>query len=174
VSCRAPDTGSPCGEPLHSHGTGRPCSSSLCFGPEGAVALSGSRDRDLIVYYGDGPVAYDLYVFQGDDHRRRVQWLDLAGAPVADLTGCAAKLQVRADPGFADDTDGFLFQLMVGSGIAVVDGPNAVVEFVMTAAQTALLAGNKPGRYDLAVTPAGGDRTTLLRGRVLFDLQVTR
>lgn len=142
----------PCGSAL-GQGTGDLAAEDLC---------SGSR----------GPAQHDLYLYQGDDWREQVQWIDELGAPVADLTAAEILLQVRAD--FADNEPVVLFEASVGDGVDIVDGPNALLEVHLSAAKTVLLTGSEPFWYDLQVTPAGGDRTTILRGKVLFDLEITR
>ncbi len=141
-----------CGPSL-GQGTGDVAAEELC---------AGSR----------GPAKHDLYLYQGDDWREEVRWVDENGAAVADLTAAAILLQVRTD--FADNEPEVLFSASVGDGVDIVDGPNALFEVYLSAAKTVLLTGSEPFWYDLQVTPSGGDKTTILRGKVFFDLEIAR
>jgi hypothetical protein len=145
----------PCG-PLSPSGTGKPpvTSSGLCEDPS------------------IGPTIVDLYFYQGDDERRTVRWEDPSGSPAADLTNAAIEMQIRKAP--ADREPDILCEVSVGDGVTITNGALAEFEFVFVSAKTALLAGSDPFFYDLQVTPAAGDKTTILAGKVYFDLDVTR
>ena len=80
-------------------------------------------------------------------------------------------MQIRDGPASTHPT--VLIQASVGDGITITDGRNASFEVLFTSAKTVLLVGSDPFFYDLQVTPVGGDITTILKGRVFYDLQVT-
>jgi hypothetical protein len=81
-------------------------------------------------------------------------------------------MQIRQGP--ADTDPSVIAEVSVGDGVTITDGPNATFEIYFSAAKTILLVGSDPYRYDLQVTPAGGDRTTILAGQIYFNLEVTR
>lgn len=118
-----------------------------------------------------GPAKLDLYLYQGDDWRRSIEIEGDDGEPFADLTDAEVNMQVRAN--FAD-VSSVLFECSVGDGITITDGPGAAIELLVAGEKTVLLTGSKPYLYDLEVVTAGGDRTTVLRGQVYFDLEITR
>jgi hypothetical protein len=119
-----------------------------------------------------GPTELDLYFYQGDDEKRTVRWEDPPGTAAANLTNAEIEMQIREDN--ADVQPTVLCEASVGDGITITNGANAEFEVVFSAAKTVLLRGSKPYVYDLQVTPAGGLRTTILRGKVYFDLERTR
>lgn len=119
-----------------------------------------------------GPAELDMYFYQGDDERRSIRWLDTDGNPMADLTSAAIAMQLRTGPADTDPTP--LCSVSVGDGITITDGPNAAFEVLFENSKTALLTGSVPYYYDLQVEPVGGDLKTILRGKIFFDLDVTR
>jgi len=143
-------------------------------GPCGSLAATGTGPPDSADLCGVsfGPALLDLYLYQGDDERRTIRWVDTTGVAVADLTGAEAKLQIRTGPADTDPT--VITEVAVGSGITITDGPNAVLTVLISSAKTVLLTGSDPYWYDLQVKPVGGDLRTILRGRIYFDLEVTR
>lgn len=145
-----------CTKKLGATGTGKPPSSSNTLCPDESV----------------GPTEVDLYFYQGDDELRTVRWEDPPGTPAIDLTGAAISMQIREDD--ADVQPTVLCQAAVGTGITITDGPNATFTVLFSSAKTVLLTGSKPYVYDLQVTPLGGNATTILRGKVYFDLERTR
>lgn len=146
-------SGGPCG-PLGAVGTGQPPATTdgFCVTPQ-------------------GPGQLDLFMYQGDTFIRTITWESPPGTPAADLTGAAIKMQVRAAPESVCPT--VLFGIEVGTGIVITDGPNATFQITFSSAQTVLLVGSDPYIYDLQVTPAGAGQTTILRGGVFFDQQVS-
>ncbi len=142
----------PCG-PLSQQGTGVPDNSASGFC--GTV----------------GPAVFDWFFYQGDDIRRTVTYESPPGTGV-DLTGAAIEMDIRKGPAVLHP-DPALIALAVGTGITITDAVNGVFQFLVTAAQSALLSGSTPFFYDIQVTPVGGDKVTILRGRIFFDLQVT-
>ena len=148
----SPHGNGPCG-PLHQVGTGIPSENSAFCSTT------------------PGPGQLDLFIYQGDDWRRTIRWESPPGTPATDLTAAAVKIQVR--DGFEVNEPDVLFEASVGDGVTITDGPNATFEVYFSSAKTVLLNGSTPFYYDLQVTPSGGDLTTILKGRVYFDLQVT-
>ncbi len=154
------------------------CGGNHGKGPCGALGAVGtglppSPDGEFCdVNTFGGPTHLDLYFYQGDDELRTIRWEDPPGTPAADLTGAEIKMQVREDN--ADVQPNVLFEVEVGDGVTITDGALAEFEVLVSSAKTILLTGSKPYVYDLQVTPVGGLKTTILRGKVYFDLDRTR
>ena len=104
------------------------------------------------------PGTYDLCLYRGDTSRWQFRvWLDEAKTIPADLTGAAAKAQIR--PGHAGTATDM---------VCVITLPNIIA---MT-----LPAGTSPpqrGLWDLEVTYASGDVQTVLAGKVTVQGDVT-
>lgn len=105
------------------------------------------------------PMTTDLHVYAGDDLKLHVAVTDDAGAPI-DLTGYTAMAQVR------DTTDGATsidFTATVAAG---------GIDLVMASALTTTLPAK--GVWDVQITSATSEVTTLAGGRVTVTPDVTR
>lgn len=143
-------------------------------GPCGPLHVTGTGPPPTITECGQhvGPGYLDLYFYQGDDERRTIRWLTSDGSPAADLTDAAISMQIRR--GDADTNPDVICEVSVDDGVTITDPTAAVFEVVFSSAKTVLLTGSEPFAYDLQVTPVGGDRKTILRGLVYYDLERTR
>ncbi len=116
------------------------------------------------------PAVQALDFYQGDDERFTVFWEDDAGAPAFDLTNCVAQMDIRLG---AADENAVVIQSLIGDGITVTDGPGAELQIFFSALKTVLLV-EENYEYDLQVTPSGGDKKTILKGKLKVGLERTR
>lgn len=117
------------------------------------------------------PAVHNLDFYQGDDERFNVFWEIPPGNPAFDLTGAVAQMDIRLGPA---DNNAAVVSASVGDGITIVDGPGAELQVFFSAAKTVLLIGDDDYEYDLQVTPVGGDKKTIMRGRLKAQLERTR
>ncbi len=117
------------------------------------------------------PANTPISFYQGDDERLNIIWESPPGTPAADLTAAAIAMHIRN--GVADDAD-IVIEASVGDGITITDGPAATFEIFFSKAKTVLLIGTEDFKYDIQVTPAGGDTKTVLQGDLKFGLEKTR
>ena len=118
------------------------------------------------------PAVANLNFYQGDDERFHVIWESPPGTPAADLTGASAQMDIRRGP--ADEFP-LIITALVGDGITVVDGPGAELEIHFTKEKTVLLSSDDNDYvYDLQVVPVGGDKKTILSGKLRVGLERTR
>jgi hypothetical protein len=108
------------------------------------------------------PGIYDLCIYRGDTGRWRfICWQDAAKSIPSDLTGAAAAAQIRDRPG--------------GNAVTALScavAPPNVVEVAVLPADSANLPAR--GVWDLELTYAIGDVSTLVAGRVLVTGDVTQ
>jgi hypothetical protein len=105
------------------------------------------------------PTTTDLNVYAGDDLKLHVAVTDDAGAAI-DLTGYTAKAQVR------DTADGT-------TPIDFTATPSATgIDLVMASTLTSTLPAK--GVWDVQITSATGEITTVAGGRVTVTPDVTR
>ena len=112
------------------------------------------------------PQSLDVTCYAGDGATLRLTLTNPAGAPV-ELTG-TVQAQIR------QSTDGAVVDSFAADLSA---GPAGVVVLTLTGAQTAALRdGASPfeGVWDAQWTPASGQPTTLVRGRLVCEPDVTR
>lgn len=110
-----------------------------------------------------------LALEQGAVYRDEIRLKQPGGAPL-DLTGCAARMQIRGLDGR------LLLDLGTPPGVGlVIDGPAGVIHRRITAGQTALLPV-EGGQYDLEIVPPSGpdDTWRLYQGAVAVNAEVTR
>lgn len=109
----------------------------------------------------------DLAVDQGATFDKSFVWR-LSGALV-DLTGCAARSQVRAS---ASSTT-VLFDMTSANGRVELGGAAGTVRLLLTDEVTAALAA-KPGVYDLFIDFPAGNSVRLMAGNFTVAQRVTR
>lgn len=111
-------------------------------------------------------VRKDLAIEQGAGWR----WVITvnAGGEPADLTGYAARLQMRET---VDAAEPFV-SLTDGDGITV-DEEAGTLDVYLSDDDTAALTVRR-GVYDLEIEPAGGDTVRLYAGKVRISPEVTR
>lgn len=112
---------------------------------------------------------YDVVCDAGSTLRLRLIYKDNESQPI-DLTGYAARLQVRHRPSSEDAI--LALDTTEGGGITV-GGSNGEISIVVPAATT---AGLPAGRhvYDLEIELPGGDTTRLIGGYFKVRPEVTR
>lgn len=111
----------------------------------------------------------NLTIEQGTTFRKSWTWR--AGSPSAavDLTGCTARMQIRAKV----DSAAILLELTTENNRIVLGGVAGTIDLIVSAADTAALAW-KSGAYDLEIVFADGTVRRLLKGSVFIDPEVTR
>lgn len=115
-------------------------------------------------------VKQNLTVLQGETFRR--QWTWKAGTPPTpvDLTGCTARMHVRATVAAPE----LLLDMGTTPGTSItLGGVDGTVVVEMTAAATAALAWQQ-AVYDLEIAHPGGQVRRLFAGRIAVKLEVTR
>lgn len=99
--------------------------------------------------------------------------LDSNGSPV-DITGCTARLQVRAADGSA-----ILLELSTSNGKLLIDGTNGRIygsssgAIALSVAETTAITWSKAA-YDLLLTFPNGERDKLQRGYFIVDQGITQ
>ena len=114
------------------------------------------------------PAKLKLTIYQGATFRKRLTWRTPSKAPI-DLTGCTARMQVRAEI----ESSTVLLELTTeNSGIAI-DGPQGALTLHAPPAATAAIAW-QGGVWDLEVAHPNGDVTRLAQGSISVIPEVTR
>jgi hypothetical protein len=106
------------------------------------------------------PGKYTLTIYRGDSYRWQFKlWSDAAKTQPVDLTGVTAKAELRDKSGGA----------VLGALACVITQPN-IIDASLAADDSALL---KSGVWDLQLTYAGGDVSTVLAGPMTVTADVT-
>ena len=106
------------------------------------------------------PGKYTLAIYRGDSYRWQFKlWADTAKTDPIDLTGVTVKAEIR------DKSGGTI----LGTLTCVVTLPN-IIDASLAADDSALL---KSGVWDLQLTYAGGDVSTVLAGPATVTPDVT-
>jgi hypothetical protein len=108
-----------------------------------------------------------LDINQGATWLLSFEWLDDDGQPI-DLTGCTARMQLRATPATQ-----VLLELSTVNGCVALAGATGVIELLVDAPTTAGLSCES-GVYDLRVAFPGGRVDVVLAGRFTLALAVTK
>ena len=113
--------------------------------------------------------SYDLYIEQGATFRKLLTWK--AGTPSlpVDLTGCTARMQIRAA---IDDATPLVDLTTENSGITLGD-TLGTIELYISDTDTAAFTFTT-GIYDLEIILANDDVRRLLYGTVTVTPEVTR
>lgn len=118
---------------------------------------------------------YALEMYRADTHRERFRVQNENGAIIENITGWAKfwftvkRKTTDADPG--------VFQLTSGSGIALIDAPNGLLEVTVAPANLAdssLLGYTTRLVFDLQGKDAAGNIWTLAAGTFLVKADSTR
>lgn len=115
------------------------------------------------------PFKHNITIIQGATLRDVTTWKAGTPAVPVDLTGCTARMQVRAK---IDSTD-TLLNLTTENGGINLGGTAGTVTVFLSATATAALTW-KSGVYDLEVQFGNGDVRRLLAGSVAVSPEVTR
>jgi len=109
------------------------------------------------------PGSYDLQLYRGDTGRWQFMlWQDDLKTVPVDLSGASVSAQIRNAPGGS---------VIVSMSCAVTE-PNRV-DMVLSAADSAGVSLSR-GVWDLQVTYASGDVSTVLAGRTCVTADVTQ
>lgn len=110
-----------------------------------------------------------LTALQGETFDEAFAWK--AGIPAlpVDLTGCSARMQVRAELA----SPAVLIELTSANGRIVIDAPNGGITLRLSAAETAALTFTR-AVYDLEIVYADGRVRRLLEGSFKVKGEVTR
>ena len=114
------------------------------------------------------PAKLKFTIYQGATFRRPLRWLNPDKTPI-DLTGCAARMQVREDI----DAPTVLLELSTDNGRIALGGTAGTVELLVDAVTTAAIAWES-GVWDLEIAHPGGDVTRLAEGSISVRREVTR
>lgn len=115
------------------------------------------------------PAKLKLKIIQGATFRKRLTWFAPDKVTPIDLTGCTARMQVRAEI----ESSTVLLELTTeNSGIAI-DGPQGALTLHAPPAATAAIAW-QGGVWDLEVAHPNGDVTRLAQGSISVIPEVTR
>lgn len=113
------------------------------------------------------PAKLKLTIYQGATFRKRLVWKTQTG-PV-NLTGCTARMQVRAD--ISSPT--ILVNLTTENGCIALGGIDGTIGLLLSAEDTAAI-GWESGVWDLEIVHPGGEVTRLAQGGVSVSPEVTR
>lgn len=112
----------------------------------------------------------DLIIEQGTTWADSFTWETASGSAV-DLTGWAAKLQIRKK---ASASSAVLLELSTDNGGITIPNPaNGTVILAVSATDTAALAFTRAA-YDLKLTSPSGAVVRLIEGAITVDPEVTR
>ncbi len=114
------------------------------------------------------PAKLKLTIYQGATFKRRLRWMDAARQPI-DLTGCTARMQVRAEI----ESPAVLLELTTENGRIALGGAAGTIDLTIAATDTAALAWDA-GAWDLEIVHPGGAVTRLAQGSVVVSPEVTR
>jgi hypothetical protein len=115
------------------------------------------------------PVKRNHKIYQGATFRDVVTWKAGTPAQPVDLTGCTARMHVRAKVEFPD----ILLALTTENGGITLGGAAGTITTHLTATQTAGITWTG-GVYDLEILFPGGDVRRLFYGSVSVSPEVTR
>lgn len=110
-----------------------------------------------------------LLIDQGATFRKKLTWKAGSPAVPVDLTGCTARMQIRAEI----SADVPLATLTTENGGITLGGVSGTVELFMDDAKTSAFSWTE-AVYDLEVVLANGDVRRLLFGAVVVSPEVTR
>lgn len=115
------------------------------------------------------PAKLKFTIYQGATFPKRLRWSDkVTGTPI-DLTGCRARMQVRAEIG----SPTVLLELTTENGGITLGGAAGTIDLYAGATATAAFTW-EGGVFDLEIVHPGGDVTRLAQGTVSVSPEVTR
>ena len=110
-----------------------------------------------------------LMIEQGATFRKVLTWKSGTPAAAVDLTGCTARMQMRAEIDSATP----LVSLTTENGGIALGGVAGTIELLITATATAAFTWTS-AVYDLEIILANGDVRRLVYGLVTVSPEVTR
>lgn len=114
------------------------------------------------------PAKLKFTIYQGATFRRRLRWLQPDRTPM-DLSGCTARMQVRAEV----ESPAVLLTLTTEDGRIALGGTAGTIDLIVSDGDTAPLAWGC-GVWDLEIEHPGGDVTRLAQGSISVSPEVTR
>lgn len=118
------------------------------------------------------PVNMPLTIYQGATFRKSWTWkhgADAASAVPVDLTGCAARAQIRATA----SAETAMIELTTENGRIALGDAAGTVDLHIADEDTAPLVPGK-AKWDLEIVWPDGDVTRLFAGAVTVSAEVTR
>ena len=118
------------------------------------------------------PAKLKFMIYQGATFRKRLRWTNKATGTPLDLTGCKARMQVRAE---VESTE-VLLELTTENGGITLGGTAGIIDFYVGATATAAITWTS-GVFDLEIVHPGAlpdDVTRLAQGTVSVSPEVTR
>lgn len=118
------------------------------------------------------PAKLKFTIYQGATFRKRLRWTNKATGTPLDLTGCKARMQVRAE---VESTE-VLLELTTENGGITLGGTAGTIDFYVGATATAAITWTS-GVFDLEIVHPGAlpdDVTRLAQGTVSVSPEVTR
>ena len=112
----------------------------------------------------------NLKINQGATFSKLVTWKTGTPPVPVDLTGCTARMQVRARV----DSPTALLDLTTENGGIVLGGVLGTIEFCKLSATASAAIGWKSGVYDLEIVFPGGTVLRKMAGSVAISPEVTR
>jgi len=110
-----------------------------------------------------------LQLVQGEDFHKRFTWKTGTPALPVDLTGCTARMHMRA----SIDSPTVLLGLSTDDGTITLGGTAGTVDMDLTNVVTAAVSWTS-AVYDLEIVFPSGQVRRLLKGPVAVDREVTR
>lgn len=115
------------------------------------------------------PAVLDLYIRQGDTHRRQFTvWTDATMTTAVNITGWTFAAQIRTGAADAALTAAATFETVI------VSATGGVFEIVVHPVATTPLNPEVMHYWDLQATTDAGDVLTLLAGQVTVGAEITR
>lgn len=110
-----------------------------------------------------------LTIYQGATFHKRFIWQSASGSPI-DLTGCTARMQVRAkvtDPAV-------LIELTTEDGGLTLGGATGTIDLEISDEDTRVITSWKGGVWDLLITFPSGETYRIVEGTIVVSPGVTR
>ena len=118
------------------------------------------------------PAKLKFTIYQGATFRKRLRWSDKATGTPIDLTGCTARMQVRAET----SAPAVLLDLTTENGGITLGGAAGTIDLYVGATATAAINW-EGGVFDLEIIHPGAlpdDVTRIVQGTVSVSPEVTR
>ncbi|CAN7453835.1 hypothetical protein LJR066_002859 [Acidovorax sp. LjRoot66] len=115
------------------------------------------------------PAKLKLTIYQGATFRKRLTWKAGTPAVPVDLTGCTARMQVRAEIESAT----VLLNLTTENGGITLGGTAGTIDLLSAEDETSDMTWDG-GVWDLEIVHPGGEVTRLAQGSVSVSPEVTR
>lgn len=115
------------------------------------------------------PAKLKLTIYQGATFRKRLTWKAGTPAVPVDLTGCTARMQVRAEV----ESPTALLTLTTENNRITLGGAAGTIELYVSDEDTGAIDWDG-GAWDLEIIHPGGEVTRLAQGSVSVSPEVTR